>query len=405
MSSTAQSLNPLPELNPSRRLLLGPGPSMVHPRVLKAMSTPLIGHLDPEFLVIMDEIQESLRWLFRTTNTLTLPISGTGSAAMEAAIVNLVEPGDQVIVGVNGVFGSRMASMVERCGGRAIRVEIPWGKPIEPERIEQQLQTCQPVKAVAIVHAETSTGTLQPLDSIGQLCQQHKALFIVDAVTSLAGMEVNVDDWHIDACYSATQKCMSCPPGVAPLTFSENAVAHIRNRKSSCTSWYLDCSLISDYWNGTTRTYHHTAPISMAYALRESLRLIQEEGLEARIVRHQRNIQALIAGLRTFGFEFLPTIPYQLTTLLCVTLPSFIDDLKVRKALLNDFHIEIGGGLGSLAGKVWRIGLMGESSREEHVLTLLSALERLLSRETDVPTLGTSIQSALESFQQSNNFK
>ena len=375
---------------------------MVHPRVLQAMATPLIGHLDPEFLTIMDEIQEALRWLFRTDNALTIPISGTGSAAMEAAIVNLVEPGDSVIVGVNGVFGTRLASMVERCGGQSIRLAVPWGESIDPTHLEQILKTSGPVKAVALVHAETSTGTRQPLESIGQLCRQHEALLIVDAVTSLGGIEVKVDEWLIDACYSATQKCLSCPPGLAPITFSDRAVDCIRNRKSSCTSWYLDSSLISDYWSEAKRTYHHTAPISMAYALRESLRLIQKEGLEARIQRHQRNSQALLAGLRILGFELLPTAPYQLTTLLCVKLPSFVEDLKLRKALLQEFNIEIGGGLGPLAGKVWRIGLMGESSRLEHILSLLSALEQLLPRNNGYPSFGESLKAAMAIYQRPN---
>ena len=391
-------MNKLSELNPSSRLLLGPGPSMVHPRVLRAMSTPLIGHLDSEFLIIMNEIQELLRWLFRTQNALTIPISGTGSAAMEASIVNLVEPGDSVIVGINGVFGTRLASMVERCGGRVHRIEVPWGHPIDPEQIEQLLNTAAPIKAVAVVHAETSTGTLQPLETIGQLCQQHKALFIVDCVTSLAGMNVDVDTWHIDACYSATQKCISCPPGLAPLTLSPQALDCIRSRKIPCTSWYLDLTLIADYWNETSRTYHHTAPITMAYALRESLRIIYEEGLEDRIVRHQRNSQALYAGLRVLGFEPLPASDNQLPTLLCVNIPSSFDDVTVRRALLNDFHIEIGGGLGPLAGKVWRIGLMGESSRKEHVLTLLSALEQLLRQSSGHACSGDSVQAAIETW-------
>ncbi len=373
---------------------------MVNPRVLEAMSTPLIGHLDPEFLAIMDDIQESLRWLFQTRNLLTIPISGTGSAAMEAAIVNLIEPGDSVIVVVNGVFGTRLATMVERCGGQTIRIEVPWGNPIDPEQIEQHLKSSPPIKAVAIVHAETSTGTLQPLECIGQLCRQHEALFIVDTVTSLAGMEVKVDEWQIDVCYSATQKCMSCPPGLAPITFSNRAVTSIRNRTSPCVSWYLDSSLIADYYSEAKRTYHHTAPISMSYALRESLRLIQEEGLESRIARHHRNSQALIAGLKTLGFELLPSPPYQLTTLLCVKLPSFIDDLKLRKALLQEFHIEIGGGLGPLAEKVWRIGLMGESSRKEYVLTLLSALEQLLTRDTDHSFTEQSMKAAMTMWNQ-----
>ncbi|WP_447968585.1 pyridoxal-phosphate-dependent aminotransferase family protein [Nitrospira sp. M1] len=376
---------------------------MVHPRVLQAMGTPLVGHLDPAFLAIMDDIQQALRWLFRTCNALTIPISGTGSAAMEAAIVNLVEPGDSVIVGVNGIFGTRLASMVERCGGQAIRVEAPWGQPLNPEHIEHHLKATSHIKAVAIVHAETSTGTHQPLEHIGQLCQQHEALYIVDTVTSLGGMDVNVDAWHIDACYSATQKCLSCPPGVAPITFSDNALQCIRQRQSTCTSWYLDSSLIADYWSESKRTYHHTAPISMAYALRESLRLIQEEGLKTRIARHQHNSLALMAGLRTLGFELLPPSPYQLTTLLCVQLPSFIDDHTVRQALLQEFHIEVGGGLGPLAGKVWRIGLMGESSRQEYVLLLLSALEHLLTREYGQRPMGESMQAAMAVWNQADS--
>ncbi|GJL65285.1 MAG: alanine--glyoxylate aminotransferase [Nitrospirales bacterium] len=376
---------------------------MIHPRVLQAMSTPLVGHLDPEFLSIMDDIQDSLRWLFQTHNTLTIPISGTGSAAMEAAIVNLVEPGDSVIVGINGIFGTRLASMVERCGGHAIRLEVPWGQPLDPAHIEHHLITTPSIKAVAVVHAETSTGVYQPLEHIGQLCQQHEALYIVDTVTSLGGMEVNVDAWHIDACYSATQKCLSCPPGVAPLTFSDRAVQSIRQRQAVCTSWYLDCSLISDYWSESKRTYHHTAPISMAYALREALRLIQEEGLAVRIARHRRNSLALMAGLKTLGFEPLADEPNQLTSLLCVKLPAFVDDLKIRKALLQEFHIEIGGGLGPLAGKVWRIGLMGESSREEYIMALLSALEQLLARQTDHRSMGTSTAAAMAVWTQSQH--
>ncbi|GJL63734.1 MAG: alanine--glyoxylate aminotransferase [Nitrospirales bacterium] len=373
---------------------------MVHPRVLQAMATPLLGHLDPEFLAIMDDIQKALRWLFHTQNTLTIPISGTGSSAMEAAIVNLVEPGDAVIVGINGIFGTRLASMVERCGGQAIRLEVPWGQPLNPEHIGHHLKATTPIKAVAIVHAETSTGVHQPLEHIGQLCQQHEVLYIVDTVTSLGGMEVNVDAWHIDVCYSATQKCISCPPGVAPITFSDRAVHSIRQRQSPCTSWYLDCSLISDYWSESKRTYHHTAPISMAYALRESLRLIQEEGLEARIARHQRNSHALLAGLNTLGFELFPLASFTLTTLLCVRLPPFLDDLHARKVLLKEFHIEVGGGLGPLARKVWRIGLMGESSREEYILTLLSALEQILTRDYGQTPTGISMKAAMDIWNQ-----
>lgn len=386
----------LTEFTPSPRLLLGPGPSMVHPRVLQAMSNPLVGHLDPEFLHVLDEVQASLRWLFQTENSFTIAVSGTGSAAMETAIVNLVEPGDSVIVGVKGVFGTRLASMVERCGGKAIRIEVPWGQWIDPERIEKALKHAGPVKAVALVHAETSTGVLQPLEDIGTLCRDQDALFIVDTVTSLGGVAVKVDAWHIDACYSATQKCLSCPPGLAPLTLSDRAMAAIRRRRHSCQSWYLDCSLVADYWSDTKRTYHHTAPISMVYALRETLRLIQEEGLEPRLYRHHLHSNALIAGLRTFGFQLLPCLEHHLPPLTCVQLPPELAERVIRSALLNHYHIEIGGGLGPLSGKVWRIGLMGESSRFEHVLTLLTALEQLLASVLGTITPGDSLKAAAE---------
>lgn len=391
-------MEPLTELKPSRRLLLGPGPSMIHPRVLKAIGTPLLGHLDPEFLQIMDEVQASLRWLFHTQNSFTIAVSGTGSAAMETAIVNLVEPEDSVIVGINGIFGTRLASMVERCGGKTIRLEVPWGQWIDSGQIEHSLKHSGPVKAVALVHAETSTGVHQPLEEIGTLCRNHNALLIVDTVTSLGGMPVDVDGWNIDACYSATQKCLSCPPGLAPLTMSDRAMAHIQKRRHPCQSWYLDCSLVADYWNDTKRTYHHTAPVSMVYALRESLRLIQEEGLEQRIFRHCLHSDALIAGLQTLGFSLLPALGHHLPPLTCVQVPPHLDELGIRKKLLNEFEIEIGGGLGPLKGKVWRIGLMGESSRSEYVLTLLSALEQLLSQAGDKITHGESLNAAAEIF-------
>lgn len=386
------------ELNPSRRLLLGPGPSLVHPRVLRAMSTPLVGHLDPEFLVIMDEIQNLLRWLFQTKNELTIAVSGTGSAAMEAAIVNLIEPGDQVIVGKNGAFGSRLAQMVTRCGGKVLEIEVPWGQPIPLEQVTHLLETVGPIKAVALVHAETSTGVWQPLENIGQRCHDHNALLIVDAVTSLGGVPVKVDAWHIDACYSATQKCLSCPPGLAPLTFSDRALQVIRNRKTPCQSWYLDSTLVADYWTQGKRTYHHTAPISMAYALREALRLISEEGLETRIARHQQNWQALRAGLEALGFQLLPAPNHSLPTLTCVTLPNWLEDNTVRSTLLQDFNIEVGGGLGPLAGKVWRIGLMGESSTFDSVMTLLAVLEQIRAKITTVPSSGQAVASALQTY-------
>jgi alanine-glyoxylate transaminase/serine-glyoxylate transaminase/serine-pyruvate transaminase len=380
------------------RLLLGPGPSMVHPRVLRALSAPLVGHLDPAFLTVINDIQILLRHVFQTTNRFTIAISGTGSAGMEASIVNLVEPGDAVIVGINGVFGTRLASIVERCGGKAIRVEAPWGECLDTLAIEQALRRSGPVKAVAVVHAETSTGAWQPLDSIASLCLQHGALFIVDAVTSLGGMAVDVDRIGIDVCYSATQKCLSCPPGLSPLTMSERALAAVKQRRTPCQSWYLDMALIADYWDEGMRTYHHTAPISMLYALREALRLVEEEGLPSRYRRHQKNSEALIAGLQELGLSPLPPAGQRLPMLNCVTVPAHIPEAEVRTQLLTDYGIEIGGGLGPLKDKVWRIGLMGESSTEAHVLTLLNALETLFIRGGWLSTPGTALQAASEAY-------
>jgi alanine-glyoxylate transaminase / serine-glyoxylate transaminase / serine-pyruvate transaminase len=385
---------PLRDFNPPRRLLLGPGPSLVHPRVLHALSAPLIGHLDPAFLNVMNEIQALLRHVFQTSNRFTIAVSGTGSAGMEASIVNVIEPGDAVIVGLNGVFGTRLASVVERCGGKAIRVEAPWGTCIDPAAVEQALRRSGPVKAVAIVHAETSTGAWQPLDSIAELCRQHDALFIVDAVTSLGGVPVEVDRIGIDVCYSGTQKCLSCPPGLAPFTMSERALAIMKQRRTPCQSWYLDMGLIADYWAEGTRAYHHTAPVSMLYALREALRLVEEEGLPARFRRHQINSDALLAGLEELGLIPLPPAGRRLPMLNCVAVPSHIPEAEVRARLLTEYEIEIGGGLGPLKGHVWRIGLMGESSTEANVLTLLNALEALFMREGWLRTPGLALQAA-----------
>lgn len=381
-----------------QRLLLGPGPSTVHPRVLRAMSTPLIGHLDPMFLGVMNDIQTLLRQVFATTNPFTIAVSGTGSAGMEAAIVNVVEPGDRVIVGINGVFGTRLATIIERCGGKALRVEAPWGQVIEPDTIAAVLRQSGPVKAVVLVHAETSTGAWQPIEPIGTLCRQYNALLIVDAVTSLGGMPVEVDQWGIDVCYSATQKCLSCPPGLAPLTLSSRARSALKTRQTPCQSWYLDLSLIADYWEEQSRAYHHTAPISMNYALREALRLVEEEGLPARFARHQLNSRALVAGLMALGLTPLPPPDRRLPTLVCVTVPTHIDEAAVRAELLQRFRIEIGGGLGPLKGKVWRIGLMGESSTEANVLTLLNALEEIGIRSGWVSTPGAGLQAAAHTY-------
>jgi alanine-glyoxylate transaminase/serine-glyoxylate transaminase/serine-pyruvate transaminase len=368
---------PSAPLQPPSRVLLGPGPSTVHPRVLRAMSIPLVGHLDPEFLRIMDETKRLLQFVFQTHNELTIPISGTGSAGMEACLVNLLEPGDEAVVCVNGVFGTRMADIVERCGATLIRVEAAWGRVIDPADVKAALQRRRRPKLLAIVHAETSTGAWQPLDEIGPMARAAGALFVVDTVTSLAGCPVRVDEWGIDACYSGTQKCLSCPPGLSPITFSPGAVEALRRRKTKVQSWYLDLTMIEKYW-GAERVYHHTAPIAMNYALYEALRLVEEEGLEARWQRHQRNHQALKAGLTAIGLTLASQENHQLWTLNSVGIPDNVDDAQVRAKLLDEFGIEIGGGLGPLKGKTWRIGLMGESSSAANVLLVLSALERVL---------------------------
>lgn len=371
---------------------------MVHPRVLRAMATPLLGHLDPDFLRIMDEIQEMLRRLFRTSNRFTIAVSGTGSAGMEAVLVNLIEPGDRVAVGVNGLFGTRMATIVDRCGGTPIRLEAPWGRVIEPEAVERALTQSGPIKAVALVHAETSTGAHQPLEAIGALCRRHGALFLVDAVTSLGGLPIEVDAWGLDACYSGTQKCLSCPPGLAPVTLSERALDAIRNRRTPCRSWYLDLALVAEYWAESRRAYHHTAPISMLYALREALRLIEGEGLPRRIARHRMNSLALLAGLAALGLRPVPEEPHCLTTLHCVAVPPPIEEERVRADLLREFGIEIGGGLGGLQGKAWRIGLMGESSTRANVLTLLGALEEIFLRHRWLKQPGAALEAASRTY-------
>ncbi|MHC4571833.1 MAG: pyridoxal-phosphate-dependent aminotransferase family protein [Planctomycetota bacterium] len=365
------------ELNPTGRFLMGPGPSDVHPRVLRAMATPLVGHLDPQFIEIMDGVKGMLRRLFRTKNELTFPISATGSAGMETCFVNLLEQGDEALVCVNGVFGKRMCDNVERCGGKLVRVEAAWGEPIGPEKVKEALGRCSP-KLVAIVHAETSTGVLQPLEEISKMAHDAGTLFLVDTVTSLGGTDVRVDDWGIDAVYSGTQKCISAPPGLSPVSFSERAVKVIEKRKTKVQSWYLDLNMVRKYWAGAKRVYHHTAPISMVYSLYEALRLIFEEGLEARFERHRRNHELLRDGLEEMGFEFVVAREYRLPMLNAVKIPAGVDDAAVRGRLLDEYNIEIGAGLGEFAGKVWRIGLMGCSSTEEHVKMLLAALRQIM---------------------------
>lgn len=367
------------DIDPGERILMGPGPSNVPSRVLQAMSAPCIGHLDPYFLSVMDEVQQLLRYIFQTENPLTIPVSGTGSAGMESCFVNLVEPGDEVVVCVNGVFGTRMTDIVNRLGGELIRVDGEWGRAIDPEAVLNAVKGRNP-KVIAVVHAETSTGVCQPLTDIAEIANNAGALLLVDTVTSLGGMEVALDRMKIDAAYSGTQKCISCPPGLSPVSLSPSAIDALERRKTPVASWYLDMSMIRDYWDAE-RKYHHTAPINMIYGFREALRIIAEEGLETRFERHLLNHHALVAGIETMGLSMLVPKSERLPMLNAVYIPDGVADIKIRKALLNEFGIEIGGGLGELAGKIWRIGLMGHSSCRRNILIFLSALETVLKAE------------------------
>jgi alanine-glyoxylate transaminase/serine-glyoxylate transaminase/serine-pyruvate transaminase len=364
-----------PFIAPSR-VLLGPGPSDVPPRVLAAMSAPTIGHLDPQYLRLMDETRQMLRDVFRTRNELTLAASGTGSAGMEAAVVNLIEPGEEMIVCVNGVFGTRMRDVAQRAGAIVHSIEVEWGQTIEPGVVAEALKQHPKSKVLGIIHAETSTGAHQPLEGISRLVHDAGALLLVDTVTSLGGVDVRVDEWQIDACYSGTQKCLSCPPGLAPMTFSAAAVAAMDRRKTKVQSWYLDLAMLRQYW-GEQRVYHHTAPINMTYGLHEALRIVLEEGLEQRIARHLLNHRALRAGLEALGIGYVPK--HSLTTLNAVTVPDGVDDAGVRRRLLEEFGIEIGAGLGPFKGKAWRTGLMGHSSTRKNVILFLAALETILA--------------------------
>jgi alanine-glyoxylate transaminase / serine-glyoxylate transaminase / serine-pyruvate transaminase len=382
------------EFHPSKRILLGPGPSDADYRVLAALSTPLVGHLDPEFLKVMDDIQLLLRYAFETQNKLTIPISGTGSAGMEAAFVNLVEPGDRVAVCVNGVFGERMSDIVARCGGNLKRIEAAWGATFDLEQVHQVLKETHP-KILAVVHAETSTGVLTSLSNIRQVLDEFPdTLFLVDCVTSLGGHSVGIDRHRVDFAYSGTQKCLSCPPGLAPITVSEKALDALRKRKSRVQSWYLDLTMVAKYW-GEDRTYHHTAPISMNYALREALRIIQEEGLEKRWARHQLNHRALVAGIEAIGLQMLCRPDDRLWSLNTIRIPDGVDDANVRRRLLQEFGIEIGGGLGPLKNRIWRIGLMGSSSSRNNVVLFLSSLERILSGEGFQLKSGAAVDAAM----------
>lgn len=371
----------MPSFNPPSRLLMGPGPSDVAPRVLQALARPTIGHLDPAFVAMMDDLKGLLRYAFRAGNPLTVPVSAPGSAGMETCFVNLLEPGDKVIVCVNGVFGGRMAENVRRIGAEAILVEDPWGKPVDLDKVRAAFAANSGVKALAFVHAETSTGVESDAQALCALAREYDALSIVDAVTSLGGIPLEVDQWGIDALYSGSQKCLSAPPGLSPISFSARAVETLKARKSPVQSWFLDLSLVMNYWEGEgARSYHHTAPVNALYGLHESLVALEEEGLEQAWARHQTNHVRLRDGLQGIGLELLVEERYRLPQLNTVIVPDGVDEAGVRKQMLGEHQIEIGAGLGSLAGKVWRIGLMGESSRPEKVDRCVAALTAVLGR-------------------------
>ena len=366
--------------HPPLRTLMGPGPSDVPPRILEALGRPTIGHLDPAFIGLMDDVKRLLQYVMQTENELTMPVSAPGSAGMEACFVNLVEPGDKVIVCQNGVFGGRMKENVERCGGQPVMVLDPWGSAVDPQKLEDALNANPDAKVVAFVHAETSTGAQSDAKTLVELAHQHDCLTIVDTVTSLAGTPVKVDEWQIDAVYSGTQKCLSCVPGISPVSFSERAQEHIRNRTHKVRSWFLDMNLIMGYWGqGAKRAYHHTAPVNAMYALHEALLMVHEEGLENAWERHRRNHLALRAGLEAMGLRFIVDERHRLPQLNAVAIPDGVDDAAVRERLLQEHHLEIGAGLGDLAGKVWRIGLMGYSSRIENITGCLGALDGVLA--------------------------
>jgi alanine-glyoxylate transaminase / serine-glyoxylate transaminase / serine-pyruvate transaminase len=367
--------------HPPQRILMGPGPSDVSPRVLEALSRPTIGHLDPVFVSFMDEMKVLLKFAFQTDNELTMPVSAPGSAGMETCFVNLVEPGDKVIVCQNGVFGGRMKENVERCGGIAVMVQDDWGRAVDPQKLEDALKANPDTKIVAFVHAETSTGAQSDAKTLAEIAHKQHCLTIVDAVTSLGGTPVKVDEWNIDAIYSGTQKCLSCTPGLSPVSFSPNAQEKIKNRKTRVQSWFMDLNLVMGYWGGATkRAYHHTAPINALYGLHEALVILQEEGLHNAWARHHDNHLALRAGLEAMGLKFVVPEAERLPQLNAISVPEGVDEAAVRAILLSDYNLEIGAGLGAMAGKVWRIGLMGHASNPRNVRLCLSALDDVLAR-------------------------
>ena len=385
------------ELRPPEVLLLGGGPSNVDFRVLKALSSPIVEHLDPYFLEVMDDTVELLRYVFKTKNKITFPISGSGSAGMESAVCNLVEKGDEVVVCINGYFGERISEMVRRCGGKSIEVKAEWGKIISKEDVEEALSKSN-AEVVMVVHGETSTGVLQPLKELSKATHKYDAMLIVDAVTTLGGCELDVDEYGIDLCYSASQKCLNCTPGLSPITVSEKVMEKIRNRNTKVWSWYLDLSLLEEYWINSGRIYHHTAPISLNYALREALRLAYEEGLEARWQRHKRNSEALIKGVEALGLKMFAEEGYRCPTLNAVSLTKGISDAGLRKTLREEFNIAVSSGFGDLKGKILRVGLMGINSNERNVLLFLEAFERALRKEGYEIKLGTGVSAAMKAY-------
>ncbi len=385
--------------NPPQRILMGPGPSDVSPRVLEAMSRPTIGHLDPAFVGLMDEVKARLQYAFRTKNDMTMAVSAPGSAGMETCFVNLVEPGDTVVVCINGVFGGRMKENVIRCGGKAVAVEGQWGRAVDPQALEEALRAHPEASVVAFVHAETSTGAQSDAADLCRIAREHGCLTIVDTVTSLGGTPVLVDEWGADAVYSGTQKCLSCAPGLSPVTFSGRAVEKVRNRARPVQSWFLDLNLVMGYWgSGAKRAYHHTAPVNAVYGLHEALGILMEEGLEAAWARHARHHGALKAGLEAMGLSFVVPESERLPQLNAVTIPEGIDDAAVRARLLADYGLEIGAGLGALAGKVWRIGLMGHACNRRNVLLCLAALESTLSAMQAPIETGVAVDAAMSAY-------
>ena len=387
------------DMRPSPRILLGPGPSTVHPRVLRAMTLPVVGHLDPDFFQVMDDVSEMLRRIYGTSNPMTFPISATGTGGMEAACANTLERGDTMVVCRNGYFGNRLADIAERCGAETHIVDSPWGQPVDLDSLSDLLDRLPRVKAVGVIHGETSTGVLNDLTAVIELAHRHGALVIVDAVTSLGGHEMRMDEWDIDVCYSGSQKCLGAPPGLAPISFGPRAMEVVNSRESKVQSFYFSLKELETYWSGA-RAYHHTAPISMTYSLREALSMAMEEGVEERIQRHARVASVLRAGLQALGIGVLAEPGHRLNPLTAAIIPDGVDDAAVRRTLLEEHNIETGGGLGDLRGKVWRIGLMGESARETNVFALLSALEIALSRQGYEVAQGSSLAAAQQELAQ-----